>query len=251
MANRMNRFTILGSTAITALAIAGGSVVYAAGSSGSTTGTGSTTTVLAQQAPSEKADAFITALAAKLGISEDALRAALKAVALDKVAQLEADGTITAEQAAEARQRIEDGAAPLFGFGRPGGDHDRGGRVDGRGGPGMHAPADIAGFLGITEQQLRTELEGGSTLAEVAANHGKSRDELKAFLTDGQKTKLAEAVTAGRLTQAQADARLAEFTANLDGMIDGARTVGRDGPRFGHGPRGLAPASSAQPSNVN
>lgn len=54
----------------------------------------------------------------------------------------------------------------------------------------------------------------------MAQNHGKSRDQLKAFLSAEQKTHLDEQVAAGRMTQAQADAKLAEFSANLDTRID-------------------------------
>ncbi|MFN0094366.1 MAG: hypothetical protein ACKVVT_06270 [Dehalococcoidia bacterium] len=240
MATRLNRFTILGSTAIGALAIAGGSAAFALGSSPSTTP--SSSTILTQQAPSEAKADHIAALAAKLGISADALTAALKSVALDKVAEKEAAGEITSEQAASMRQRIEEGAVP-FGPGGP-----RGGGHEGRGGPGgMKAGADVATFLGITQDQFRTELQGGKTLAQVAEAHGKSRDALKAFLSDAMKTKLAQAVTDGKLTQPEADAKLAEFSANLDARIDSVGKMG-GGPR---GPRGGAPSGQTQPSNVS
>lgn len=49
----------------------------------------------------------------------------------------------------------------------------------GRGGMG-HGFADIAEFLGIDEDTLRSELDE-SNMATVVANHGKTMDELKAF----------------------------------------------------------------------
>jgi hypothetical protein len=57
--------------------------------------------------------------------------------------------------------------------------------------------------MGITESQLRTELAGGKSLAQVAQAHGKSAGGLiDALYADAQK-KLDDAVSAGRLTQAQ------------------------------------------------
>ena len=45
--------------------------------------------------------------------------------------------------------------------------------------------SDLAGFLGITQDQLLSELQAdGATLATVAQAHGKSRDDLQTFLTD-------------------------------------------------------------------
>ena len=43
----------------------------------------------------------------------------------------------------------------------------------------------MADFLGISENQLRSEMRAeGATLATVAQAHGKSRDDLQTFLTD-------------------------------------------------------------------
>ena len=116
---------------------------------------------------------------------------------------------------------------------------------------GSAIPDALASFLGITADQLHTELEAdGATLATVAAAHGKSRDELKSYLTSQAKTRLDAQVAAGTLTQAEADQRLADKTANLDAMID------RSGPPHGeHGP-GFGPppmdgdGASPQPSST-
>ena len=78
----------------------------------------------------------------------------------------------------------------------------------------------------------------GATLATVAQAHGKSRDELKAFLTDDAKTHLAQEVTEGDITQAQADARLADLTANLDARIDATMPAFGGRGHDGMGPMG-------------
>src|SRR5438309_1209075 len=80
-----------------------------------------------------------------------------------------------------------------------------------------------------------SHLQSGQTLAQIATEKGKTRDDLKAYLTSQEKTRLAKAVTDGKLTQAQADQRLADLSSRLDEMID--RTGPAGGPR-GMGPRG-------------
>ncbi len=42
--------------------------------------------------------------------------------------------------------------------------------------------SDGAAFLGITEDELRAELEGGKTALEIANEHGKTFEEIRAFL---------------------------------------------------------------------
>src|SRR6185295_17871443 len=94
-----------------------------------------------------------------------------------------ASGELTQAQADQIKQQIANAPADAPFFGGGPGDH-------GRGGPGFGGgdPAKIADFLGITADQFHTEIDAtGATLATVAQAHGKSRDELKAFLTDEAK----------------------------------------------------------------
>lgn len=170
---------------------------------------------------------FLSRVAQKLGIDTPTLENAVKSAKSDEIDARVASGDLTPAQADALKQRIANAPAdePFFG----GGFGERGGHM-GRGGFGD--PTALATFLGITPAQLRTELDAsGATLATVAQAHGKSRDELKAFLTDQAKTHLSQEVTEGDITQAQADARLADMTANLDARIDS--TMPAD---HGHGP---------------
>lgn len=227
-----------GAAAISAVGVLGGTLVHAQSPSPTTT-PGATST---QQTPMQRPDqgAYIDSLAQNLGITSDALKAALKKTALDQVAAKLASGQITAAQATEMTARIEaDAAAGRFGFGAGG---PRGG---GPGGPGGHDgrgmrqdPAALATFFGITVEQLRTEQQSGKTLAEIATAHGKTRDQLKAFLTTEAQTNLAQAVADGKMTQAEADQKLQEMTANLDARIDAKGGPGRPagGPRGGMQP---------------
>ena len=77
-----------------------------------------------------------------------------------------------------------------------------------RGGPGgMHDDLSAAAtYLGLTESELRTKLEGGKTLAQIAnATDGKSAGGLVDALVTAAKKHIEADVTNGRLTRAQAD----------------------------------------------
>lgn len=192
-------------------------------------------------------DAYLTSLAQRLGVSVDTLKTALKDTSLEKLAQMVTDGKLTQAQADQIKTEIESGDHIFFGAGGFGMKGDRGGH-DGPGGVmGIRDDAALATFLGIDQATLRTELQSGKTLATVATDHGKTRDQLKAFLTDQLTKDLAQKVTDGKITQAQADQMKTQMTSNLDGMIDGT-FQGRghgDGHRGPGGPGGMNPNGSA------
>ena len=215
--NKIQAITLAGGAAFSAIGIFGGTLVQAQSATSTQTPSTQTAPATTDHAAERAAElnAYMTKLAGNLGISVDALNAAVQKANLATIDELQANGSISAERATEMRTRAgEAGAGFMLGGGKggAGGDH-RGGRG------GMMNSADLATFLGVTEDTLRTELSTQS-LATVAQNHGKSRDQLKAFLSAEQKTHLDEQVAAGRMTQAQADAKLAEFSANLDTRID-------------------------------
>ncbi len=92
----------------------------------------------------------------------------------------------------------------------------------------------LATLLNIDPQQLRTELQaGGATIAGVAQAHGIDRATLRQDLIDAERQRLADAVSSGRLAQADADARQSQFEANLDQLMDsngGGQFGGSGGP---------------------
>ncbi len=98
--------------------------------------------------------------------------------------------------------------------------------------------AELAAFLGVEEDALKTLLKGGASLATVATDAGKSREELITFLTSSVTGSLAAKVTEGTITQEEADARLAKFTENVESMIDRVKPAGVAGDRPMRGPRG-------------
>ncbi|MER3419502.1 MAG: hypothetical protein C4290_02815 [Chloroflexota bacterium] len=196
------------------LAVAG--ILAAAGLGGATVAAvhaqQPTPTPAATQQRAQRADEFLSRLAQNLGVTPERLRDAIKQTVLQEVDAAVARGDLTAQQAQAIKDRINAGELGPFGFGV--------GLGRGRGKPGPLAThADIAQFLGITPEQLRAELNGQS-LAQVAQAHGKSRDQLIQFLVSNAEQRLTEAVQAGRLTQQQADQRLAGLRARIAQLVD-------------------------------
>jgi uncharacterized protein YidB (DUF937 family) len=166
---------------------------------------------------------FLDRVASKLGIPTSSLRDAVNSASNDEIDARVASGELTQQQADALKRRIASAPDGAFGFRGPGF-----GRGHGPGGPHGVDPDVLASFLGTDAATLRTELQAdGATLATVAQAHGRSRDELKSFLSDQIKAHLDQEVADGRITQAEADQKLADATANLDAAID------RGGPPFG------------------
>lgn len=218
--------------------------------------------VMAQTPPSGgTGTSFLDRVAQKLGIDTPKLQTAIKDARTDQIDQSVANGDLTQKQADALKNKIANSPDGL-GFGGPGGrgfgpgEFGKGGPLGfafGLGfGPGMNpndAAQMLADFLGISADQLKTELGAtDATLATVAGAHGKSRDDLKSFITSGAKTKLDAAVANGDLTQKREDEALAALTAHLDTFIDGKFGFGGGGHgfkfRFG-GPGGGAKPGAA------
>lgn len=244
----------LGAGVAAVASIAGGTLFALSSNSGSSSALGLSDSELQTIAtnvaatPSEERDAYIAKLAANLGVDVQKLKDAIDKTNIEVIDEKVADGSMTQDRADAMKERIANGET-FFGVGGgrgPGGDH--GGR--GFGGPGMGVDqASLATFLGIDAATLRTDLQTKS-LATIASEHGKSRDQLKTFLTDSVKASLAQAVTDGKMTQAQADERLSQFTTNLDSEIDEVHAQGEHGPRGSMTPpSGTAPSGSQAPTN--
>ncbi|NHC16391.1 hypothetical protein [Motilibacter deserti] len=158
----------------------------------------------------------------------------------DALAGLVSDGTITQSQADKVATTLADNLP-------------KGGRGFGGRGLGFGAGLDTAaGIIGVTADELRTQLEAGKTLAQVAEANGVSQDTLVDKLVAAAKTELADAVKAGKLTQAQADSISADLETRITERVTSTRPLGgRGGHHFGGGPKGgssTTPAPSTSPS---
>ena len=84
-----------------------------------------------------------------------------------------------------------------------------------------------ATYLGTTTADLRTKMQAGQTLAQIAAaTSGKSRDGLVAALTTDAKAKIAAAQTAGTITAAQATEETNELATEIPNLVDSTRPEG-------------------------
>ena len=126
--------------------------------------------------------------------------------------------------AAAAASYADYGGAP-GGFGHHG-DHQGGNPL-----------ADAATYLGKTDSELRTALESGKTLAQIAdATSGKSAAGLVEALVAAEKTRVDQAVKDGHLTQAQADQITAGSKDRITNLVNGTFPRPGFGHHFGHGP---------------
>ncbi|HEX5369714.1 MAG TPA: hypothetical protein VFY10_09915, partial [Dehalococcoidia bacterium] len=222
----------------------GASTASAAANGGSIASIVQTAASTTSAGPNATTEDFIAKLAARLGIDETTLKADLTQTSLDELSAQVAAGNITQAKADKITTSINNGDNYFFGAG--GGPGGPGGMHPGPGGPeggfiGRDSAA-LATFLGIDQATLRTDLQGGQSLATIATAQGKTRDQLKTFLTNEVTTQLGAQVTAGKLTQAQSDDMLSHFAANLDAQIDGTM------PQRGTGGPGRGPAGSNAPS---
>jgi len=162
-------------------------------------------------------------LAENLGISLEELQAAVRQTGLDIVDEKVADGTITEEQAARIRERIENGEFPFFG------------RPQHRPHLGGYLGEELAKFLGITTDELRDARQNEQSLAQIAEANGKSRQEVIDFLVGQFEEGLATKVEDGKIDQARADELLAKFQERVEELVDQTEPIR---PHFGPGPDG-------------
>jgi len=106
------------------------------------------------------------------------------------------------------------------------------GNHGGPGGLGRGASlTTIATALNMTVADLQSAFQSGKTVATLATEKGVALQTVVDALLTEQKTLLQQAVTDGRLTQAQADARLAELQTQLPTQLSTAFTPGLRGGR--------------------
>lgn len=115
-----------------------------------------------------------------------------------------------------------------------------GARKDGPRHPGLKPGLEAAAkALGMSEEDLKAALKSGKSLAEVAREKGVDPKVVIDALVAEAKAKMGEAVKAGRLTQEQADQRMANLEARITEMVNNAGHPGKDRPgKRGHrGPK--------------
>jgi len=116
----------------------------------------------------------------------------------------------------------------------------------GCGGANYQVKEAAAEVLGLREDELRTQLMSGQTLAQIAEAQGMTVDDFKAALKEKITADLQAELDAGNITQEKFDAKTANLDAKLDSIINsegGLRfhSRGADSGSGGTGTRFRAP----------
>jgi hypothetical protein len=192
------------------------------------------TTSVVQQA-TDYSKVFLQKLASALGIDQAKLETALKSASNATVDQALTAQDITKAQADQWRSRIDQGNYGLWGRGGPG----KGGPRDGMSGPGGRGGMGGIGIsqislmdsaakaLGISIVELDTALRGGQTLIALATAKNVSLETVKNAVVTNLKAQLAQAVTAGTLTQARADEIVTRVQSDPNFGLRGGRGMKR------------------------
>jgi hypothetical protein len=125
-------------------------------------------------------------------------------------------GTTSAKLETAIGQARTDSGLPARGQGFPFGPGGRGKGGPRGGGVDLNAAATA---IGITPQQLHTELPGKS-LADVAKAHGKTAADVSTALKNAAHTRIDQAVTAGRLTTDQANTQKTTIDQRIDQLVN-------------------------------
>jgi len=133
------------------------------------------------------------------------------------------EGFLTEEQAQRMQERFGDGDFPeMMG---PRGMFPRGGKggmpFGGmRGAPDGNSLDAVAEALGLTTDELKTELEAGKSIAAVAEEKGVDVATITDAYVEQMSEHLAQAVEDGKMTQDQVDSMLENARARFQDMLD-------------------------------
>jgi hypothetical protein len=188
------------------------------GSGGGPPGAATIATYLGLSASDLRADLqsgkTLAQIATAQGKTVSGLEAAIVADAKSHLDAEVAAGTITAAQESSRLSDLQSHVDDMVNSTGP-----PAGGMRGPGGPGGPGGAAIADYLGLTQAQLRTDLQGGQTLAQIATAQGKTVSGLEAAIVADAKTHLDAAVAAGKLTAAQEASILADLSSHVADMV--------------------------------
>ena len=113
---------------------------------------------------------------------------------------------------------------------------------------GGHGPmqnlSSVATALNMSEADVRTQLDAGKSLADIAAAQNVSVQSVIDAVVADMKAHVATEVASGEITQTEADAKLADVVARATDMVNGVRPAGMpEGMAGGMGGRGPSPES--------
>jgi hypothetical protein len=218
---RKRLFVVAAVLALVALlAIGGMATVFAAGSTDAN--------------GSSRGQEFLNRLADNLGISTDALQQGLKKTADQEIDNAVANGRITQDQANKAKQSVDNGNG-LSAFTR-----FFGGRIHNRDLLRFGAWNDVASALGMTPQELSSELQSGKTLKEIISDQNKTVDDVVNAVAATVRQQLDTAVANGKLTQQREDTILSNLKSRLTDLINNGGPMPHKSDNNGATPSGVS-----------
>jgi len=149
---------------------------------------------------------FVSKLAANLGVTQDQVTTALEATKQQMLDEAVQQGKITQEQA----DKIAAGKG--FGLGMFGINHDKG--------QGRNLDS-MASALGITTEQLKTEIQAGKKIQDIVTECGMTMEQFNQKMLELKKSEISQAVADGEMTQEQADKMLQRLEQGFNGQAFG------------------------------
>jgi hypothetical protein len=189
------------------------------------------------------------AMANVLGISVDEYDSAVDTATSQVLDEAVTAGVLTQDQADQVEQRAQQGFGPGIGGGFFGRGMDAFGRGLGHGGFMWGSETSLlsvaADQIGMTVSDLTTELQSGKSIADVAADKGVDTQVIVKAFVDQLTATLNQAVTDGRITQAQADTMVQQAQERVPELLDNAygNCMPGGGFRGGRGPHRTQPPS--------
>jgi hypothetical protein len=93
--------------------------------------------------------------------------------------------------------------------------------------------SDIATYLGISEDTLRTDMQNGQTLAQIAVANSKTEADLISYIVTQRTNELNTLLTNGKITQTQYDNMVKNMESEVTKMVETNMTSFKDGFRAG------------------
>lgn len=206
------------------------------------TGAGGAVAATKLRSPEQENRAVLNDVAGQLGVTPERLSNAFKTALKNRIDQAVKDGHLTQAEANRMKAAIDRESVPMLGPGF--GFRHSGPRFHGE----HHGLEAAAKYLGLTEAALRTQLQNGKTLAQVAKDRDKSVGGLVTVLVAEKKARIEQAVKDGHVTQAQADELLARMKEHVTAMVNGRFERHREhhfGPLGPRGPPGSGSSFSS------
>jgi hypothetical protein len=224
----MKMFKTFGIAAgLVAAALVGGTLISAASASPAGAPGAKTSTSLTDVDAAAYCDLWQQTFADELGVDVSALTPAAKAATSAAIDAAVASGDLPADIGERMQTALENATGDgcrLLGAGF----HAWGRHAIGA--DWIHDWATAAAAtLGMTVDELASDLRSGDTLMEIAEAQGVAYEDVSAAIIDAAKADLDALVAADRITQERADAMLEQLTAKLD--------AGEFPPLFGDGDR--------------